>query len=227
MGNSKPRALDLYCCSGGASRGLMDAGFEVDGIDINPQPNYVGDAFIHSDVLKLKPSFLASYDLVWSSPPCQAHTVMKHVHNAKPHVNLIPQTRALLRASGRPYVIENVPGAREHLVSPFMLCGASFALEAQGRELQRHRLFETSFPVTAPACVHSGRPVLGIYGGHVRDRRRAPGKHHTSGSNLPIAVGREAMRMPWATCEELSEAIPPSYSEFIARQFLRAQKVIA
>jgi DNA (cytosine-5)-methyltransferase 1 len=220
------KALDLYCCSGGASRGLQFAGFHVTGVDLEPQPHYCGDDFWQGDVLKIigAGDIRAMFDFVWASPPCQAHTVMKHVHNAKPHVNLIPQTRALLRASGQPYVIENVVGAREHLVNPFMLCGTSFGLEAEDRELQRHRLFETSFPVMAPACAHSGRPVLGIYGGHVRDRRRAPGKHHTSGSNLPIAVGREAMRMPWATCEEISEAIPPAFAEFIARQFLRTLK---
>lgn len=146
----------------------------------------------------------------------------KHLHNAGQHLNLIPATRAFLKASGRPYIIENVEGAREHLIAPIMLCGTMFDLEAEGRELQRHRLFETSFPVTGPSCVHSGRPVLGVYGGHVRDRRRPQGMNYASGSNLPITVGREAMQMPWATGEELSEAIPPAYAEFLARQFLRS-----
>ena len=124
---------------------------------------------------------------------------MRHVHNALEHTNLIPATRALLKASGRPYIIENVEGAREHLINPILLCGTMFDLGAEGREVQRHRLFETSFPITAPACQHSGRPVLGVYGGHVRDRRRPQGLNHLSGSNLPITVGREVMRMPWAS----------------------------
>lgn len=98
-----------------------------------------------------------------------------------------------------------------------MLCGTGFGLGARGRELQRHRLFETSFPVAAPACQHSGRPVLGIYGAHVRDRRRPVGKNHVSGSNLPISVGREAMQIDWMTSAELSEAIPPAYSRYVAR----------
>jgi DNA (cytosine-5)-methyltransferase 1 len=97
-----------------------------------------------------------------------------------------------------------------------------FGLGAQGRELQRHRLFETSFPVTTPACKHSGRPVLGVYGGHVRDRRRPAGKNHVSGSNLPISVGREAMQMGWVNGAELSEAIPPIFAKFIAEQFLKS-----
>jgi DNA (cytosine-5)-methyltransferase 1 len=220
---SQVMALDLFCCAGGATRGLMDAGFHVTGIDIRPQPRYCGDRFICADALSVNLVFLQSFDLIWASPPCQALSTMRHVHNAKPHLNLIPATRALLQAAGRPYVIENVEGAREWLLDPIMLCGTSFDLEAHGRELQRHRLFETSFPVTALACCHSGRPVLGVYGGHVRDRRRPQARNHVSGSNLPITVGWEAMRMPWATGEELSEAIPPAYAEFIARQFLRSR----
>jgi DNA (cytosine-5)-methyltransferase 1 len=220
---SQLMALDLYSGAGGATRGLRDAGFHVTGIDIKPQPRYIGDRFICADALSVNLVFLQSFDFIWSSPPCQALSSMRHVHNAKPHLNLIPATRTLLQAAGRPYVIENVEGAHEWLIDPIMLCGTSFELEAEGRELQRHRLFETSFPVTAPSCCHSGRPVLGVYGGHVRDRRRPQGRNHVSGSNLPITVGREAMRMPWANCAELSEAIPPVFAEFIARQWSRSR----
>jgi DNA (cytosine-5)-methyltransferase 1 len=214
------KALDLYSGAGGATRGLQQAGFHVTGVDLRAQPRYIGDHFIQADVLSLTAEFVASFDFVASSPPCQFHTTMRHVHNAKPHLNLIPATRALLKSSGRPYWIENVEGAREWMIDPIMLCGTMFGLGAQGRELQRHRLFETSFPVAAPVCRHSGRPVLGVYGGHVRDRRRPVGKNHVSGSNLPISVGREAMGMPWATGAELSEAIPPAYAKFVAEAFL-------
>ena len=214
------RALDLFSGAGGATRGLQQAGFHVTGVDLYPQPRYIGDRFIQTDALSLDVAFLQTFDFIWASPPCQFTSAMRHVHNAKPHLNLIPQTRALLIAAGKPYVIENVKGAREWLIDPVMLCGTMFGLEARGRELQRHRCFETSFPVTAPACQHSDRPVLGVYGGHVRDRRRPTGQHHVSGSNLPISVGREAMQMPWATGAELSEAIPPAYAKFVAEAFL-------
>ena len=215
------RALDLYCCAGGATRGLQQAGFHVTGIDHKPQCNYCGDVFILADVLTyLATADLSGFDFIWASPPCQALSEMKVLHNAKPHLNLIPQTRVLLEQSGKPYVIENVEGARLLLINPFMLCGTSFGLGAVGRELQRHRLFETSFPVAAPPCRHSGRKVLGVYGGHVRDRSRPAGKNHVSGSNLPISVGREAMDMPWVTGAELSEAIPPAYARFVAEAFL-------
>jgi DNA (cytosine-5)-methyltransferase 1 len=184
------RAIDLYAGAGGASMGLHQVGFEVWGVDISPQPRYpFPSRFVRGDVLSLTAEFIASFDFVWSSPPCQFHSAMKALHNAKPHVNLIPRTRALLIAAGRPYVIENVEGARGHLVDPFMLCDTSFGLGAANRELQRHRLFETSFPVTAPSCGHSGRPVLGVYGGHVRDRRRPTGKNHVSGLNRSGLIG--------------------------------------
>jgi DNA (cytosine-5)-methyltransferase 1 len=213
-------ALDLYCCAGGATRGLQQAGVHVVGVDIKSQPRYCGDEFIRRDVLALKPEFLNAFDFIWASPPCQALSEMKVLHNAKPHLNLIPQTRALLIAGGKPFCIENVRGARSHLINPFMLCGTSFGLGARGRELKRHRLFETNFPVVAPTCRHSGRKVLGIYGGHVRDRQRDAGKNHRSGSNLPISVGREAMEIDWMSGAELSEAIPPAYSRFIRRGVL-------
>jgi DNA (cytosine-5)-methyltransferase 1 len=223
------RALDLYCGAGGATRGLQDAGFHVTGVDLYAQPRYIGDRFILADALSLTAEFIASFDFVWSSPPCQALSTMRHVHNALPHVNPIPQTRAQLIAAGKPYVIENVEGAREWLIDPIMLCGTAFGLGAANRELQRHRLFETSFPVTAPSCRHSGRPVLGVYGGHVRDRRPPVGKNHVSGSNLPITVGWEAMGIDWMTGAEISEAIPPAYSHFVARAWLAEQiiKLIA
>jgi DNA (cytosine-5)-methyltransferase 1 len=218
------RALDLYSGAGGATRGLQLAGFHVTGVDLFPQPNYIGDRFIQADVLTLAPAFLAGFDFVHSSPPCQALSTMRHVHNAKPHLNLIPATRELLRASGRPYVIENVEGARAHLIDPILLCGTMFGLGAEGRELRRHRLFETSFPVSAPTCNHSNRPVLGIYGAHVRDRRRPAGRNHVSGSNLPISVGRQAMGMDWCTGAELSEAIPPRFAQFVATGWLRQSR---
>ena len=220
------RALDMFCGAGGASRGLQLAVFHVTGVDLEAQPHYIGDAFIQGDALKLAPELLASFDLIWASPPCQAHTALKVLHNAHKHPDLVAATRAILIASGRPYVIENVVGAP--LVNLIMLCGTSFDLQApNGAQLQRHRLFEASFPIVAPLCAHDKtRPTIGIYGGHFRDRRRPTGANHQSGSNFSVDDGRAAMQTPWMTVGEISQAIPPAFSEYIARQFFRvlAQK---
>lgn len=157
----KLRALDLYCCAGGATRGLQMAGFRVTGVDINPQPRYCGDEFHQADALAFP---IEGFDFVWASPPCQAFTALRFMPTAKAHPNLIPGTRARLAASGIPYCIENVEGAplgeSGYLT---MLCGTMFGLQtADGRaELRRHRLFETSFSITLrPRCQH-GAGLIG------------------------------------------------------------------
>ena len=220
------RALDLYAGADGASRGLQHAGFDVVGVDIVSQPRYCGDAFIQADALALSADFLRTFDFVWSSPPCQALSTMRHVHNAKPHLNLIPATRGLLNAAGRPFVIENVSGARAHLIDPTCLCGSMFNLRAPSGELRRHRLFETSFPLAAPTVCRHRSPTIGIYGAHLRDRRRPTGTNHKSGSNRPWEHGFIAMGVPVGsmTLVELSQALPPIYAAHVAQAFLRQRK---
>ena len=213
---TKLRALDLFCGAGGATRGLQRAGFHVTGVDLVASPRYCGDGFLKRNALDLWPSFLSRFDFIWASPPCQAHTSLKAMHNAKAHADLIPATRALLKASGKPYVIENVEGAP--LENAFTLCGTMFELGAAGAELRRHRIFETSFPVSAPTCQHGGGPVIGIYGGHVRNRTRSRGDRGQR--DFTPAEGAAAMELRGLTLAELSQAIPPAYSEFIARQWL-------
>jgi DNA (cytosine-5)-methyltransferase 1 len=214
------RALDLFCKAGGATRGLQRAGFHVTGVDIKPQSRYCGDRFIQMDVTTMPVVKLCLFDFIWASPPCQAHTAMKSAHNAKPHVDLIPQTRSLLSASGVPYVIENVVGAP--LVNPFTLCGSMFGLGSQGCRLERHRIFEASFPVDPPPCRHDPRPVIGVYGGHARIRAASAGGRGTKdvweGGHRSAAS--HALQIDWMTLDEMSEAIPPAYSEWIARQWL-------
>ena len=187
--------------------GLSRAGFDVTGVDIKKQPRYPF-RFIQADALQ-PPLDLTAFDFIWASPPCQAHTAMKTMPDAKPHLDLIPDTRNLLIASGRTYAIENVPGAP--LLQPFRLCGTSFGLGVEDAELRRHRLFETSFPVLAPRCQHGHRDVIGIYGGHHRNRRRGM-------ADFNVQQGRIAMGIDWMTIAELCESVPPAYSEFIGRQ---------
>jgi DNA (cytosine-5)-methyltransferase 1 len=158
---SKPRALDLFCCAGGATKGLQEAGFHVTGVDIKPQPRYCGDEFHQADAIEFP---VDGYDFIWASPPCQAFTSLRFMPTAKEHPNLIPQTREKLVRAQVPYCIENVEGAplgaSGYLI---LLCGTMFGLQTKdGRaELRRHRLFETSFSIALrPACQH-GRGSVG------------------------------------------------------------------
>ena len=228
------RALDIFCGGGAATRGLMQTGFHVTGVDIEPQRRYCGDVFVQADALEyLKTADLSQFDFIWASPPCPRFTALKTAPNAKrdAHPDLITPTRELLRAIGLPFTIENVEGAREYLINPVMLCGTSFGLETppyrtapNGFELQRHRLFEVSgFSLSAPPCRHSGRPVIGVYGGHNRDRRRKRGKNHRSGSNLPLEFAFIAMGVPprSMTLTSLCDGIPPAFSKFVAEAFVR------
>lgn len=213
--------LDLYCCEGGAGSGYAQAGFHVVGVDAAPQPRYPGPSLV-ADVTALDPRWVALFDAVHASPPCQFATALNN--DKTKHLNLIPATRALLEAAGVPYVIENVAEAREHLRDPVMICGTAFGLGAQGFELQRHRLFESNVPgLLGAPCAHSGKPVIGIYGGHARNRSKRHGGRGTrdvwQGGHRAAAV--EAMGMPWATLNGMSEAIPPAYTKHIGLQ-LRA-----
>lgn len=218
----KLRALDLFCKSGGATKGLQNAGFEVHGVDIEPQSNYCGEQFTQADATTFSSiEWLVQFDLIWASPPCQAHTSLKVMHNARKHPDLIPSTRNLLLASGRPFIIENVVGAP--LMNPVQLCGTMFGLGVQvydgWRQLRRHRLFETSFLAPPSWCDHSGA-TIGLYGDHARDRRRKPGvRDH--GIDFPdcdtLQLGIDSMQMPWCrNWKEISQAIPPVYAQYLA-----------
>lgn len=224
------KALDLYCGAGGVSMGLRRAGFDVVGVDIRPQPRYPF-TFVRADALR-PPFDLAAFDFIWASPPCQAHTALKTMYNAKEHQDLIPATRALLQASGRRWAMENVPGAPMEF--SVMLCGTMFGLGCEDAELRRHRLFETSVPLLAPQCQHGERAVIGLYGGHQRNRKRvrtigvygegcrdSRRKHDKGHPDFTVEDGRAAMGIDWMTLAELCQAIPPAYSEFIAKGLMQ------
>lgn len=213
----KYRILDLFCCAGGAGVGYAQVGFEVVGVDINPQPNYPFP-FIQADALSLDPAFLASFDAIHASPPCQAYSdLAKRNGNADEWPRLIEPTRKMLSGSGLPYVIENVDGAP--LRNPTVLCGTMFP----GLRVLRHRLFESNFLIIAPT--HGRHPKV-----HTFDKRKS---HFgttddmrdfvqvTGGGNCTIAAARDAMGIDWMTKNELNEAIPPAYTKFIGTQLMR------
>lgn len=208
------RVLDLYCGAGLVARGLIKAGFEVVGVDNLPMPRYPGP-FLQHDALTLDMRFLRSFDAIWASPPCQASSAMKTAPGAKAHVDLIPRTRLMLMETGLPWVIENVEGAR--LYNPTTLCGSMFGLGVLEYQLRRHRLFEANFPIPQPVCKHRS-PVIGIYGGHVRNRAASSGGRQTAdfkGLNKK-ALAMVAMDVPdLLTFDEISQGIPPAYAQHV------------
>jgi DNA (cytosine-5)-methyltransferase 1 len=213
----KPRLLDLFCCAGGASAGYSSAGFDVTGVDIQEQPNYQLP-FVRADALKLDPGFIASFDAVHASPPCQSYSdLARRNNNADKWPRLIEPIRNLLIRAGVPYIIENVDGAP--LINAVLLCGTMFS---QLRVL-RHRLFEANFVILTPS--HRKHPKV-----HTFDRRKSHfGKTDewkdfvqvTGGGNCTLAAARDAMGIDWMTKREINESVPPAYSYFIGRQLIR------
>jgi DNA (cytosine-5)-methyltransferase 1 len=206
----RPRLLDLFCGAGGAGAGYARAGFEVVGVDLADQPNYPL-TFIQADALEvLRSGYADGFDAVHASPPCQAYSALRARHQDREYPDLVAVVRAELERSGRPWIIENVPGAPlRHMA---VLCGSMFGLGATGsdglrRQLRRHRLFEASFPIMTPPCMHRGQPV-GVYG-HGGGGQMGRG-YKGSGPEY-----REAMGIDWATKREIALAIPPAYTEFL------------
>ncbi|MFC7766592.1 hypothetical protein [Leucobacter soli] len=213
--------------------GYSQAGFDVLGVDKDPQPLYpfwfhqgdvldvldrlwagLGVEFVHPDGRR-RMLFAEQIAVRHASPPCQALSTI--TPDKSEHVNLIPDVRERLQRSPRPYVIENVEGARSELVAPVRLCGSSFGLA-----VRRHRLFESSVPLAALPCDHAaqGTPV-GVYGA-LRSRHWArPGGSSRGRKATSLEEAREAMGMPWASWHGCTQAIPPAMTEFIGRQLTK------
>ena len=194
------RALDLFCCAGGASMGLHRAGFDVVGVDLEPQRHYPF-AFYQADALTFP---LKGFDFIWASPPCQAYTLCQRIR-AREHPDLIEKIRTRLKHNGAPWVIENVVGAP--LLDPVELCGAMFGLK-----VYRHRWFECSFPLTAPHHPLHDAPL--------RKMGRPPLANefmHVVGNFSGVKQARTAMGIDWMPRDKLREAIPPAFAEYVAQ----------
>lgn len=217
----RPRLLDLFCGAGGAAMGYHRAGFDVVGVDIKPQPNYPFE-FVQGDALVCLRRMIDGGTFEWkgpglfaavhASPPCHAYSSVtgRNRRNRRRYPDLIDPTRALLVEWGKPWVMENVIGAP--LLNPVRLCGSSFGLD-----VRRHRLFESSVPIMALPCAH-----------HLQTRRFRSLDSRMAGQlatvvgvhghlNYPgeLELRCEAMGIDWMTNEELTQAIPPAYTEHI------------
>jgi DNA (cytosine-5)-methyltransferase 1 len=224
---SRPRLLDLFCGGGGASMGYRMAGWEVTGVDFDPQPNYPFK-FIRADALTVP---LDGYDAIVLSPPCQGYSRMAH-RSGRAYPMLIKpmRERLLTEMPGTPYVIENVEDALPDLIDPVMFCGSSFGLR-----VRRHRLFETNFELFGPGCDHSWQDdykPYRLYTGKSRTNGlgyRESGIQQVYGGNHNVG-GRShflksvAMGIDWMTETELNESIPPAYTRMIGRQLRELMK---
>jgi DNA (cytosine-5)-methyltransferase 1 len=206
------KLLDLFCGAGGAAYGYMLAGFHVTGIDINPQPRYRGDDFVQADALEYVAAHGHEFDVIHASPPCQRYSVQTAMRYRDNHPDLIAPTRELLRAAGKPYVIENVENARALLINPIKLCGSMFGLN-----LWRHRYFEMWPDVLCltPICNHAELPVL--ITGTTRRKPEKGGRMEYSAQQC-----RDASGLHWMTRKEMDEAIPPIFTKWIGERLMKA-----
>ncbi len=233
----RPVIGDLFCGAGGAGMGWYLAGSRPIGVDNRPMPRYPFE-FHEADALEYALEHGHEFDVIHASPPCQDASIMRRGRwQDRKHPRLICATRIILQWLGKPYVIENVMGAA--LRDPVLLCGTQFGLRTRhGAQLRRHRLFELSWPLDALLPAHYHKPgvsVIGVYGGGQHpQRRRVPATigvyGHSGGSSsrdyldyscFTVQDRRDAMRIEWMTGAELSQAVPPAYTEFIGRQLMK------
>lgn len=217
------RLLDAFCGAGGATKGYQRVGFYVVGVDHKPQPRYCGDEFIQADALEYIAAHGREFDVIHASPPCQGYLnehfrVTPGGHVRGDHPRMIADVRSFLGGLGRPFVIENIPSARPFMRDPVVLCGSSFGLP-----VRRHRLFEMpERPALAPPCAH-----------HLQREPRYPTQYRPKpGQNTMACVVQvyghgkgakawgPAMGIDWMTRDELAQAIPPAYTEWIGRQLI-------
>lgn len=205
------RLLDLFCGAGGAGEGYSRAGFDVVGVDVKPQPNYPLE-FIQGDALEYLAAHGHEFDAIHASPPCQAYSISRNNGCHPDAPDLLPATLEALRALAArhwvAWVVENVVGAP--MPNALILCGASFGLGASGFDLNRHRCFLSNVAMLFPQCQHRRGKTIGVYGHGTNSWHR-----ERFGRNVRISEMREAMGIDWMTRAELSQAIPPAYTEFI------------
>lgn len=211
----KPALLDLFSGAGGAARGYQQAGFCVLGVDLAPQPHYIGCEFVQADAMTYP---LDGFDAIHASPPCHDKTALRHVSGEDGTGWMVAEIMQRLRATGLPYIVENVVGAEGDMGDHwFTLCGSSFGLSTVSAErgevwLRRHRRFASNVAVLVRPCECRGKRIIGVYGNGDGGGRGWKGSMNDR---------RSVMGIDWMTRDELSQAIPPAYTEYLG-QFLLA-----
>ncbi len=204
----RPRLLDLFCCQGGASAGYVAAGFDVVGVDIDPQPRYPY-TFRQGDAMTWP---LDGFDAVHASPPCQDHSTLVSRSGVHGTGWMLSATIARLQAWGGPYVVENVASA--DMPGSLTLCGTEFGLRSGDRWLKRHRRFTSNvFLFGAGGCHCSGRKIGGVYGNGGNGQM-------TRGFRFDHQRAAEALGIGWMSVKGQSQSIPPAYTRFIGEQIL-------
>lgn len=207
------KLLDLFCGPGGAGMGYHRAGFEVTGIDFKPQPHYPFK-FIQADALDYVAQYGWMYDAIHASPPCQAHTRLRNIHNIE-RIDLIPHTRFILRSLEIPYVIENTEDAP--LQNPCRLCGSQFGLK-----VYRHRLFESNVLLFEPPHYPHDDDMPAAGRGMSSKGFVTVSGNGGFGFLNGFEYAKKAMGIDWMLRTEISQAIPPAYTEFIGKQLIAA-----
>lgn len=225
MKKMKPKLLDLYCKAGGCSAGYAKAGFEVTGVDIDPQPNYPFE-FIQADALEIlkDKEFISQFDVIAASPPCQAHSKARGLSQARnggqygDHLDLIPETRELLIETGKPFVIENVAGAP--LINPVKLFGSQF----KNIYTQRERWFESNIPLLEPEQPRQKMKTPSAGNGIGEDGcisiAGSGGVRGLNAKQITLYWGFAMGGIDWMSRDELAQAIPPVYTEFLGKQLI-------
>lgn len=192
------------------------------GVDIEPQPNYVGDEFYQADAIEFIKEYGHLFDVIHASPVCKGYSRLASLNPDIEYPDQIAEVREAMQAIGKPYVIENVVGAP--LQNYVMLCGSMFGLR-----VYRHRLFECNPPImlSPRSCNHWGKAS--------GNKSLKAGKRVTpnlddfeiltiTGHDFILSHAREAMQIDWMNQSEISQAIPPAYTEWLGGQLINALK---
>jgi DNA (cytosine-5)-methyltransferase 1 len=219
VGQGDMRLLDLFCGAGGAAVGYSRAGFtEIVGVDNKPQPRYPF-TFVQADALEYLEAHGREFEAIHASPVCKGISTLAALHPHRRYPEQIKPLRHLFQSMSIPYVIENVRAGV--LVSPVMVCGTMFD---PPMAVRRHRFFESNVEMAPPTwpCRHKLRgPMFKVYEHYKWRSVRFLPVYGVGGRHKADKHWAEAMGIDWMKREELTQAIPPAYTEYIGQQLLR------